>query len=126
MRAWIFLALLVNPAPMGTTLVHRDETTVQREAWGAWRRHLRGNTAGLKDVALSLFTLDPGQAPHPPHQHPEEELMILVSGSGVWHLGDKDRPARAGVVVYAAPGTLHGLRNTGSGPLDYYVLKWTK
>ena len=50
--------------------------------------------------------------------------MILAEGSGTWTLDGKESPARKGDVVYAAPWTTHGLKNTGDAPLTYYMVKW--
>jgi quercetin dioxygenase-like cupin family protein len=110
--------------PLGATLAHRDQAAPTPAPWGEWRRLLRGNTHGLADLVVSTFTLKPGQEPHPPHQHADEELMILAAGHGTWHLDGKDSPTREGDVVYAAPWTMHGLRNTSNAPLTYHVLKW--
>jgi mannose-6-phosphate isomerase-like protein (cupin superfamily) len=112
-----------HPLPRRSTLVHATDGAPRPAPWGEWRPRVRTDTsAGL---SLSLFTLAPGQAPHPPHKHVEEELMILVSGTGVWHLAGQDSAAAPGDVVYAAPWDMHGLRNSGTTPLSYYVLKRT-
>jgi quercetin dioxygenase-like cupin family protein len=114
----------VGSEPLRSRLVHSDEGALKEEVWGHWRSRLRGDTHGVSKMALSLFTLAPGQAPHPPHRHAEEELMILVEGAGTWHLNGTESPAHQGDVVYAAPWDMHGLRNTADRPLSYYVLKW--
>jgi hypothetical protein len=76
-------------------------------------------------MIVLAVTLKPGHAPHPPHQHAEEEFMILTEGSGTWTLNDNEMPARKGDVLYAAPWALHGLKNTGDSPLTYYMVKWS-
>jgi quercetin dioxygenase-like cupin family protein len=83
-----------------------------------------GDTYGTKDMVVLVVTLKPGQAPHPPHQHAEEEFMILADGTGTWTLDGKEIAAKKGNVVYAAPWTTHGLKNTGEAPLTYYMVKW--
>jgi mannose-6-phosphate isomerase-like protein (cupin superfamily) len=75
-------------------------------------------------MVVLVVTLKPGQAPHPPHRHAEEEFMILADGSGTWTLDRKEIAAKKGDVVYAAPWTMHGLKNTGNAPLTYYMVKW--
>jgi mannose-6-phosphate isomerase-like protein (cupin superfamily) len=107
--------------PLRSTLVHAGDGAPRGAPWGQWRPRVRGDAT--RGMSLSLFSLAPGQAPHPPHKHAEEELLILVTGTGVWHLNGQESPAGPGDVVYAAPWEMHGLRNTGSTPLDYYVLK---
>ena len=50
--------------------------------------------------------------------------MILADGTGTWTLDGKEIAAKQGDVVYAAPWTTHGLKNTGDAPLTYYMVKW--
>src|SRR5262245_52454985 len=117
----IALARLVPPPAAAQPLparalasgpVRSEEAVPTRGPWGEWRRYFRGDTHGTRDMVVLAVTLKPGQAPHPPHRHAEEEVMILAEGTGTWHLDGKDLPARKGDVAYAAPWTMHGLKNT--------------
>src|SRR5262245_28625541 len=105
-------------------LVRIEDAVPTRWEWGEWSRYFRGETHGTRDMVVLAVTLKPGQAPHPPHQHADEEFMILTEGTGIWNVGGSERPARKGDVVYAAPWTMHGLKNTGETPLTYYMVKW--
>jgi mannose-6-phosphate isomerase-like protein (cupin superfamily) len=105
-------------------LVRAEDAVPTRGDWGEWRRYFRGETHGTKDMVVLAVTLKPGQAPHPPHQHAEEEFMILAEGSGTWHLDGKELPARKGDALYAAPWVMHGIKNTGDAPLTYFMVKW--
>ena len=42
---------------------------------------LRAPTATLDELEYHVTTLNPGQSPHPPHQHPNEELIIVKEGA---------------------------------------------
>jgi mannose-6-phosphate isomerase-like protein (cupin superfamily) len=108
-----------------SALVRMDDAAPTRGDWGQWLRYFRDDTHGTRDMIVLAVTLKPGKAPHPPHQHAEEEFMILAEGSGTWTLNDKEMPARKGDVLYAAPWALHGLKNTGDTPLTYYMVKWS-
>jgi quercetin dioxygenase-like cupin family protein len=110
--------------PLASGLVRADDAAPTRGEWGEWRRYFRGDTHGTQDMIVLVVILKPGQAPHPPHRHAEEEFMILADGSGTWTLDGKEIPAKKGDVVYAAPWTLHGLKNTGDTTLTYYMVKW--
>src|SRR5262249_48783649 len=111
---------------LASGLVRSEDAVPTRGEWGEWRRYFRGDTHGTRDMVVLAVTLKPGQAPHPSHRHAEEEFMILADGIGTWHLDGKEFPARKGDAVYAAPWTIHGLRNTGDAPLTYYMVKWNK
>ena len=110
---------------LSAALVQANDAAVTKGDWGHWLRYFRGDTHGSRDLVVLAVTLKPGQAPHPAHQHAEEELMILTTGSGEWHVDDKRFPAKAGDVVYVAPWTMHGVKNTGDEPLVYYMVKWS-
>lgn len=110
--------------PLASGLVRAEDAVPTKGDWGEWRRYFRGETHGTKDMVVLAVHLKPGQAPHPPHQNAEEEFMILAEGAGTWHLDGKEFPARKGDVVYAAPWTMHGLKNTGDAPLTYSMVKW--
>jgi len=110
---------------LAAALVRASDAAVVPGDWGHWLRYFRGDTRGSRDLVVLAVTLKPGQAPHPAHQHAEEELMILATGSGEWHVDGKQFPAKGGDVVYAAPWIMHGIKNTGDGPLVYYMVKWS-
>jgi mannose-6-phosphate isomerase-like protein (cupin superfamily) len=127
--AWLVLPHVEGQAPIERSLksglVRVEDAVPTRGPWGEWRRYFRGDTHGTRDMIVLAVTLKPGQAPHPPHQHAEEEFMILTEGTGTWTVEGKDFPARKGDVVYAAPWAVHGVKNTGRTPLTYYMVKWS-
>jgi mannose-6-phosphate isomerase-like protein (cupin superfamily) len=110
---------------LASALVRAEDAVPTRGPWGEWRCHFRGDTHGVKDLIVLAVHLKPGQEPHPPHRHAEEELMFLTEGAGTWHLDGKEFPGKKGDVVYAAPWSMHGVKNTGDGPLTYYMVKWS-
>ncbi len=81
-------------------------------------------TRSLRDLLVGSVVLQPGQQLHPPHQHAEEEFLYLVSGSGRWSLEGREFPAQTGDLLYLEPWAMHGITNTGSEPLTFFVLKW--
>ena len=103
--------------PLASGVVRADDAVPTRGSWGEWRRYFRGETHGTKDMVVLVVTLKSGEAPHPPHQHAEEEFMILADGTGTWTLDGKEIAAKKGDVLYAAPWTTHGLKNTSDAPL---------
>src|SRR5262245_41599872 len=65
---------------MVSGLVRAEDAVPTRGEWGVWHRYFRGDTHGTRDMVVLAVTLKPGQAPHPPHRHAEEEFMILADG----------------------------------------------
>jgi mannose-6-phosphate isomerase-like protein (cupin superfamily) len=66
----------------------------------------------------------PGKQLQPPHRHEQEEFQYVIEGSGTWHLNGQDIPLQKGDLMYAKPGDLHGIANTGKEPLRFLVVKW--
>lgn len=86
--------------------------------------HYNGATDELSGLAVGMCVLDPGSSPHPPHQHPEEETLIIASGTGVIECGGELTPVGPGAVMYCAGQVLHGITNTGKVPMTFYWSKW--
>jgi mannose-6-phosphate isomerase-like protein (cupin superfamily) len=107
-----------------TRHVSWSQATATKADWGELRAHFEGDTYGLKDALAATAVLKPGREIHPPHQHAEEEVLVVTAGQGRWHLDGKDFPAQTGDAIYAAPWVVHGITNTGETPLTFVVMKW--
>jgi len=65
-----------------------------------------GDVVGSVDTGLSHMTIPPGGEGYPPHCHAaEEELFVVLEGSGTVTLGDENAEIRRGSVVSRPPGT---------------------
>lgn len=110
--------------PLKSQVVSWDDAQSSTGEWGEMRSHFHGETFGTTDVLAALAVIKPGQALHPAHRHVEEEYLLVTEGSGVWHLDGKEFPAKKGDVLYIEPWVMHGLINTGTEPLTFFVVKW--
>ena len=86
--------------------------------------HYNGPTDQLSGLCAGMCVLEPGSTPHPPHQHPEEEFMIVASGTGEIVCAGTTTEVGPGAVMYCAGETIHGITNTGKVPLTFYWSKW--
>jgi len=91
---------------------------------GARRDFFDTPTATLDQLECHVTTINPGEAPHAPHQHPDEELIIVKEGTIEAMQNGTTKIASAGSIIFEASGQLHGLRNVGKTPATYYVVKW--
>jgi quercetin dioxygenase-like cupin family protein len=91
---------------------------------GARRDFFDTPTATLDQLECHVTTINPGEAPHAPHQHPDEELIIVKEGTIEAMQNGAIKIAGAGSIIFEASGQLHGLRNVGKTPATYYVVKW--
>jgi mannose-6-phosphate isomerase-like protein (cupin superfamily) len=106
--------------------VIRTQADARREdaAWGTLYTYFQGESRGTRDGLAAVAVIRPGQEIHPPHEHAEEEYLMVLEGEGTWHLNGREQPARTGDMQYAAPWDVHGIRNTGRVPLRFVVWKW--
>ena len=65
-----------------------------------------------------------GRSPHPVHQHPEEEFLIVGEGTGEIECDGKITQVGPGAMMYCAGNTWHGITNTGATPMTFYWSKW--
>jgi quercetin dioxygenase-like cupin family protein len=68
---------------------------------------------GLGCAAATQFAgeIPPGRAPD--HSHPYDEVVLVLEGSGVAHVGGAHRELSAGTCLHLPPGLRHCLENTG-------------
>jgi quercetin dioxygenase-like cupin family protein len=82
-----------------------------------------GPTAQLAAIAAGFVTLEPGAKPHPPHQHPEEEIMIVGEGTGEFSIRGVVTQVKTGDMLFAEANVLHGVLNTGKTRMTFYFMK---
>jgi len=86
--------------------------------------HYNGPTDQLSGMCTGMAVLEPGASPHPPHRHPEEEFLIVASGTGEVEVDGKVTHVGPGAIMYCAGDVLHGIVNTGPVPMTFYWSKW--
>ncbi len=102
------------------------DATITHEAFGDLRVYYDGPTEQLSAMTAGSLRLKPGMSPHPPHQHPEEEIMVVTEGSGEITVEGKPTAVAPGSMMYCAGGKVHGIQNTGKSPLLFYYFKWKR
>jgi mannose-6-phosphate isomerase-like protein (cupin superfamily) len=86
------------------------------------RAVLSGETHSGFPIELHTTELGAGQSPHAPHKHVNEEVLMLRSGILDATINGETTRVTAGSVVYAASNDLHGWRNPGPEPAQYFVI----
>ena len=99
-----------------------DDLPVRASGQNKSRAVMKGGTHSGYQLELHLTELGPGQAPHPPHKHVHEELLLLQSGSLDVTIGGETTRLTPGSGVYCASNEQHGWRNPGAGPAQYFVI----
>src|SRR5207237_10737327 len=94
------------------TIVTAKSSKLTRESFGDLRIFFEGPTEYIKSMTAGSLALKPGMSPHPPHQHPEEEFMVITEGTGEISIDGKVTPVAPGAMMYVSPNRLHGIVNT--------------
>ncbi len=87
-----------------------------------FRAILDGQTHAGFAIELHETALATSQAPHPPHHHANEELLLILEGTLEVTVAGTASRLGAGSVAYMASQVEHGWRNVGSVPARYFVL----
>jgi uncharacterized cupin superfamily protein len=123
----VAIGAVVTPAApiLGPTVFDWNKMTAVKTAVGEVRSLQKGPTATLDELEMHITTLNPGQTSHPPHQHLNEELIILREGECETLSDGKWVRLGPGSVIFNASNSLHGLRNVGTIPAIYHVINWS-
>ena len=96
---------------------------VTKEANGhEMRRVLSGTLPTGEFVEIHESVLPAGKMPHPPHKHPNTEVLFIQSGKLEYIDVDKPILIGPGDIVFSASNVLHGLSNIGDTPATYIVV----
>jgi len=112
------------PAMLSSTVWDWNALTANKTDVGLSRPVVRAPTPTLAELEMHITTLNAGVTSHAPHQHPNEELIIVREGTvEALVLGEWKRLG-PGSIIFQATNTLHTLRNVGTGPATYHVVNW--
>jgi mannose-6-phosphate isomerase-like protein (cupin superfamily) len=75
-------------------------------------RVLFGPGRGCSVATQFVGEIPPGRAPA--HSHPYDELVLVLAGEGVAHIGGTDHALAPGTCMHLPPGLPHCLENPGS------------
>jgi quercetin dioxygenase-like cupin family protein len=92
--------------------------------WGAVRQVARTPTPTLDELEIHISTLKPGLSSHAPHQHENEEIIILKEGTLDTFQSGVTRHVATGGIIFHASNEPHNVTNVGTTPATYYVINW--
>src|SRR5205823_7233720 len=81
-------------------VVNEGAAKLTKETFGDLRIYYEGPTEQLKGMTAGSLRLKPGMSPHPPHQHPEEEFMVVTEGTGEMVVDGKKTNVGPGSMMY--------------------------
>jgi len=114
-----------EPPILSSTAVTWEEIQAMGPAPGGRANQVfRNPTATLDELELHVTTLPAGLDSHPPHKHPDEELIIIKQGTLEAMVNGVTRRVGPGAVIFQAANQMHAIRNVGDGPAVYHVIRW--
>ncbi|HLH16193.1 MAG TPA: cupin domain-containing protein [Bryobacteraceae bacterium] len=111
-----------KPEVLQSKVYEYEDLPVKANGQNKSRAVLNGVTHGGFPVELHMTELGPGQAPHAPHRHAHEEIVMLRRGSLDVTIEGRTTRITPGSVTCVASGELHGWRNPGPEPAEYFVI----
>jgi len=102
--------------------IRREDITPSVNGPMASRQMLRTRTHSGYRIDMHETELPAGQAPHPPHQHVHEEMMLIREGTMEVTIAGATTRLGPGSCVYVASNQMHGWRNAGTTTARYFVL----
>ena len=109
---------------LGSRVFDWNDLKVETTKTGYSRKVVQQPTATLDELEIHITTLNPGETPHAPHKHPDEELLIVKEGTVESLVNGQLTRVGPGSVIFQAANQLHSIRNVGSTPATYHVIKW--
>jgi len=99
-----------------------EDLPVRTSGQNQSRAILKGEIYTGLPLEIHMTDLAPGMAPHAPHRHVHEEMVMLIEGQLDVTISGETSRATTGSLIYFASGDLHGTRNPGPGRARYFVV----
>jgi len=94
------------------------------KANGGRRDIMRQPTSGLKELEMHTTLLKEGLPSHSSHVHADEEIILIRFGQVEESINGKTFQCGPGSAIFLTNDDDHGIRNAGSGPCEYYAIRW--
>jgi len=113
------------PKPkLGSTIFQWKDVVIKPGGTKAARSIARQPTATLEVFESHVTSLAAGAASHLPHQHGQEEFIIVHEGELEVHINGETKVASTGSLLFYASNDFHGVRNLGKVPATYIVVNY--
>jgi mannose-6-phosphate isomerase-like protein (cupin superfamily) len=80
------------------------------------------DTHGVKNLSINMVIIPPGSKSDTHIHESSEEYWIVVDGRGEIVVNEEKVAIEPGMIIYAAPKSVHCIVNTGNEPLKAYFL----
>jgi len=99
-----------------------DELPVKKNGPNSSRAILNGAIHDGCPLEMHITELAAGLAPHAPHHHGHDEVVIIRQGTLAVTVNGKTSELGPGSVIFFASGDEHGMKNVGADSAMYTVI----
>ena len=99
-----------------------DDLPVKQNGENKSRAILNGTIHDGCPLEMHITELAPGLAPHAPHHHGHDEVVIIRQGTMAVTVNGTTSNLGPGSVIFFASGDEHGMKNVGTDRAMYTVL----
>jgi quercetin dioxygenase-like cupin family protein len=111
------------PGKLGSSVFDWAKLEFKPSKVGGRRDVVDSPTTTLDKFECHVTTLNPHEAPHAPHHHPDEEIVFIKDGALDVTIKGVTTRANAGSIILAGSNDEHGWRNALDTPTTYYVTR---
>lgn len=105
-----------------STTLRWEDLPVKANGENRSRAGLTGKTHSGFPFDIHQTELAPGLAPHPPHHHEHEEMVMVREGTLEVTISGKTTQIGPGSLAYVASGEEHGWKNISKTRAHYFVI----
>lgn len=80
---------------------------------------LKRGQFGSRNLVVTWVDCEPGGEQQMHVHQAEEQVYVIVRGSGLMKTGNETQEVSAGTLIFVPPGTAHAIRNTGDDTLTF-------
>ncbi len=111
-----------KPDVLGTKPYRFEDLSVRESGPIRIYQVFTGTTHAGFLLDLHESELAASQAPHEPHRHAHEEMILIREGTLEFNVSGRKTLLGPGSIAYVASNESHGFRNPGNTPAKYFVL----
>ncbi len=93
-----------------------SEEDIPQKGLVYWKTLISKGVTRSENLTLGVASLPPGGALHE-HRHTQDEVYLVLEGSGLVRVGDEVLTVGAGSAVFIPGDALHSCENTGTSDL---------
>ena len=94
------------------------EEEVSQKGLVCWRTLISADVTRSEALTMGIGRIPPGEVLHR-HRHRQDEVYLVLEGTGSVEIGAEARPVEAGSAVFIAGNAFHSLANTGASDLRF-------